>query len=257
VGQVLRFDGDASDAQGRAFTATWDFGDGATAEGLDATHAYAGVGEFTAELRLTTDGCSVAALRTVITVVDTLLASIVTSQPAYGPLDQVEGSVLVTFQNGEPVPGASLDLGILYGTGLGEADAALLALDVPTASSWSAASGEDGGHAFDAPFLLAAALDPSLPQVLNLPGSYVATVSAAWEGNSAPAAAGYCVGLGDLLPPASEVVPACPTALAGELPEPPAAPSWEELPDPLTATADGAAAELPRVQVARPRGPRP
>ena len=53
------FKAQASDPEGTAITATWDFGDGQTASGLDTSHRYAKIGRYTVCLKVTdTDGVS-------------------------------------------------------------------------------------------------------------------------------------------------------------------------------------------------------
>lgn len=54
VGWLVRFTADgSSDPQGLALAYAWDFGDGETGTGAEATHAYAKAGEYAAKLTLT------------------------------------------------------------------------------------------------------------------------------------------------------------------------------------------------------------
>ena len=54
IGDRVRFDAsDSTDPEHGVLTARWDFGDGATAEGMNVSHAYARGGTFTAKLTVT------------------------------------------------------------------------------------------------------------------------------------------------------------------------------------------------------------
>jgi PKD repeat protein/uncharacterized protein YgiM (DUF1202 family) len=57
VGEQLSFDASgSSDPDGNIATYAWDFGDGASAQGVQATHTYAAAGSYTVRLTVTDDG---------------------------------------------------------------------------------------------------------------------------------------------------------------------------------------------------------
>lgn len=196
LNQTGRFDGTRShDPLGRAFTAEWRFGDGASASGLYATHEYKNVGLYGAELRLTADDCEVTAYRIPIHVTDQLRVALAMTADAYGMREEPRGSVAVRFQNGEPVPGAELGMLVAYNaTDHAPLDSFLAGLnDSPTTVDWTAETGDEGAYGFAVPLFLAESVDPSLPGVLNAPGNYTAYLHAAWGGNAGASDAVYRV----------------------------------------------------------------
>jgi len=64
VGETLTFDGSASSDDGTIVSYSWDFGDGANANGMTTTHAYGSAGTYTASLTVCDDAspsqCSTA-----------------------------------------------------------------------------------------------------------------------------------------------------------------------------------------------------
>ena len=72
VGEAISFDGSAStDPDGTIVGYAWDFGDGTTATGASASHAYASAGTFVARLTVTDDDGATAAATVSVTVTDT------------------------------------------------------------------------------------------------------------------------------------------------------------------------------------------
>jgi bacillopeptidase F len=57
VGETLNFGGSgSSDSDGRIVHYAWDFGDGATGNGITVTHSYSVTGSYTVTLTVTDDG---------------------------------------------------------------------------------------------------------------------------------------------------------------------------------------------------------
>lgn len=86
-GQVIGFSGaQSTDSDGTVATFAWDFGDGTTATGISASHAYAGAGTFTVTLAVTDDDGAAASDTTTVEIIppDTSPPSIVHTPIADG-----------------------------------------------------------------------------------------------------------------------------------------------------------------------------
>lgn len=106
----------------------WDLGDGATAEGPTATHAFRDVGDFVVRV-VATDGLGrskAQALR--VRVEDTLHAEVVFAEEVFNPWERLRGHVAVRYANGDPVRGARVQLDVTYASGSAEVDAAAAGL---------------------------------------------------------------------------------------------------------------------------------
>ncbi|VTR96211.1 na-ca exchanger integrin-beta4 : Na-Ca exchanger/integrin-beta4 OS=Trichodesmium erythraeum (strain IMS101) GN=Tery_1772 PE=4 SV=1: Calx-beta: Calx-beta: Calx-beta: Calx-beta: Calx-beta: Calx-beta: PKD: PKD: HemolysinCabind: HemolysinCabind [Gemmata massiliana] len=99
-GQVVRFAGSATDADGDALTYSWDFGDGTTGSGAAPTHVYADNGTYTARLTVSDGHGGASTDEVVITV-----RSVAPTPAVSGPVNAVRGQDRVfTFSASDPPP---------------------------------------------------------------------------------------------------------------------------------------------------------
>jgi hypothetical protein len=172
----------------------WDFDDGGNATGANVTHAFRDVGRFVVRATVTdTLGRSKVGSIPVF-VTDDLVAHVQFDKATFLPAEALSGSVVVTYPDGTPVPGAAAAIQIAHSTGNAQADAVVH--DLPRSARDALADGSvwangttDGSGTFR---FVAPWSEPS-PTTLadasvNVPGRYDATVVADRAGIDSPAA---------------------------------------------------------------------
>ena len=180
----------------------WDLGDGATASGPTASHAFGDVGEYVVRATASdTDGrAKTQAMR--VRVWDRLAAQVQIDAPVFTPLEQPRGTVWVRFEDGTPVRNAEVTVVVARSSGHALVDAALEAGPfflrevlgfVPF--EFRGATGADGAFRFTVPHNLESPV-AFLELEASHPGSYTATATGGARGSVFEAAsATYEVGV--------------------------------------------------------------
>jgi heat shock protein HslJ len=190
VGQVVVFDGSASNGQAPLVSWRWDFGDGATASGVVVQHTYTGAGTFTVRLTVadqrgqsgtSTTPIHILALPTPTTTpaaTATEPAPTATAPPPTQPPQQPTYTPLPTAEpptaTPEPPPAPVPPVANIAGPGQGfigepvrfDASASQPGNSAITSYSWSLGNGVD----------LPASAEPSISATYNRAGNFEVTV---------------------------------------------------------------------------------
>jgi enediyne biosynthesis protein E4 len=205
--QGLAWKGGSSwDPDGFVAKHAWDFGEG-WVEARNPNHAFTALGEREVVLEVVDNDGAVARAAHRVEVVDWLRVDVAMDKDEWGFQEDITGSVVVRFANGEPLRTA-LQLNLTYKVKVPRLNGVPEEVDVRS-TFLNLTTGHDGAARFTVPSDAPPGLERTLPR-FHLPtlgheavfkrhmGSYAASAPVAWQGNRGVDEARFYVRTNDL-----------------------------------------------------------